>query len=79
MSAKSPRRPYEPDDPILTPDEMADDAGIARSTWHRNWRFHPDVEAELIWISAKRIGLMRSTWRRILTSGTRPKMLWRRP
>jgi hypothetical protein len=63
----------QPDDPILTPAEMARDARISLATWRRRWRRHREVEEALIWVSPKRSGMRQSRWRAILGQGWRRK------
>jgi hypothetical protein len=57
-----PQRQAE--DPILSPQEMADDAGISEATWYRNYRYHPKLK--IIQMSPRRIGARKSDWRRAL-------------
>jgi hypothetical protein len=54
----------EPEDPILEPQEMAVDGDMSKSTWHRHYRYHPDLE--IIQISPRRIGARLSNWRKVL-------------
>jgi hypothetical protein len=61
-TVKPPSR--EPDDPILSPDEMAADAGISPSTWVREYRYDPDLE--LFQLSARRLGARLSNWRSVV-------------
>ena len=49
-------------DPILSPREMAADAGVSLSTWERNYR----RRIEILRISPRRIGAKRSVWRKAL-------------
>lgn len=53
-----------PEDPILSPEQMAQDAGIALVTWHRNFRHHPKLK--IVKISPRRIGARQSNWRQVL-------------
>jgi len=54
-------RENEPD-PILSPADMCDDAGISMATWRRTWR----TRLPIIQLSAKRIGCRQSAWRAAL-------------
>jgi hypothetical protein len=54
----------EPDDPVLSPAEMARDGDMSDATWRRNYRHHPDLE--IIQISPRRIGARQSNWRAVL-------------
>jgi predicted DNA-binding transcriptional regulator AlpA len=60
--------PRQPEDPILSPQEMAADGGMSEATWYRNYRYHPDLK--IIWISPRRIGARFSNWRRVLEAQT---------
>jgi hypothetical protein len=57
---KSPT-PATPD-PVLSPQEMADDAGISLITWRRNYR----DRLPILQISPRRIGCRQSQWRAAL-------------
>jgi hypothetical protein len=59
-------RPTVPDDPILSPAEMAEDGNISVATWNRNYRHRLPV----IQISPRRIGVRRSAWLRALAERT---------
>jgi hypothetical protein len=56
------KTPRQPEDPILSPQEMAQDAGINLATWRRNYR----DKLPIIQISPRRIGARKSDWRREL-------------
>jgi hypothetical protein len=62
---KSPR---QPEDPILSPAEMATDGNISEATWYRNYRYHPKLR--IIQISPRRIGARQSNWRQVLEEQT---------
>ncbi len=49
-------------DPILSPREMWQDAGISKATWMRHYRHR----LEIIRLSPRRIGARQSAWRRLL-------------
>ena len=51
----------QPEDPILSPQEMADDAGISLATWRRNFRDDPQLE--IMQVTPRRIGARQSKWR----------------
>ena len=57
-------KPREPDDPILSPQEMCADGNISEATWYRQFRRHPQLK--IIWLSPRRIGARRSNWQRVL-------------
>lgn len=57
--------PTENPDPILSPDQMAADAGISRATWVRRWR----PVLPVIQLSPRRIGVRRSAWLAALNDG----------
>jgi hypothetical protein len=54
----------EPEDPFLSPAEMAAEAGIALITWQR--RYRNDPELDVTQLSLRRIGARRSRWHRVL-------------
>jgi hypothetical protein len=54
-----------PIDPIMSPAEMAVDAGISIATWYRHYR----PKLPIIKISARRVGARRSEWLRALEQG----------
>ena len=58
------KTPREPQDPILSPQEMADDAGISLATWRRNFRNDPQLE--IMQVTPRRIGARQSEWQRTL-------------
>jgi hypothetical protein len=51
-----------PLDPVLSPREMALDAGISLKTRHRNYRH----TLRILYLSPKRIGVRQSEWRKAL-------------
>ena len=53
-------------DPVLSPEQMASDAGISRATWFRNWR----RKLPIVWVSQRRVGCRQSAWRRALAERT---------
>jgi hypothetical protein len=53
-----------PEDPILSPEEMARDAGISISTWRREYR----DALSIIQVSPRRISSRQSEWRRVLNN-----------
>ena len=55
-----------PVDPIWSPQQMCDDAGISMDTWRRNYRH----ELPIIQLSKRRIGARRSAWRAALGEPT---------
>ena len=62
------KTPRQPEDPILSPEEMATDAGVSGATWYRNYRHHPNLR--IIQISPRRIGARQSNWRQVLAKQT---------
>ena len=63
----------QPDDPIITPREMAKCGRMSDATWHRNYRYDPRVLEKLIWISPRRLGMRASDWHAILGQGVPPR------
>jgi hypothetical protein len=41
------KTPRQPEDPILSPQEMAQDAGINLATWRRNYRDNLPITSDL--------------------------------
>jgi hypothetical protein len=58
------KTPPQPEDPIVSPAWMADDADISEATWYRNYRYHPKLK--IIQISPRRIGARLSNWRQVV-------------
>lgn len=56
-------------DPILSPRQMCEDAGISKATWMRHYRHKLD----LIRLSPRRIGARQSVWRQVLEESAEPK------
>ena len=54
------------DDPVLSPAECCEDAGIGITTWKRVYRH----KLPIIRITPKRIGVRRSDWRKALEQRT---------
>jgi hypothetical protein len=69
MASQNKRRSPEPPapDPVLSPQEMADDAGISLITWRRNYR----DQLPILQISPRRIGCRQSQWRAALGEAQR--------
>jgi hypothetical protein len=53
-------------DPILSPQEMCEDASISMATWRRNYRH----KLKIIRLSPRRIGARQSNWRETLEENT---------
>jgi DNA-binding transcriptional regulator YhcF (GntR family) len=60
-------------DPVLSPREMSQDAGISMATWRRVYRQPLAAAGALIQLSPGRIGTRRSKWRRALEQNTEKK------
>jgi hypothetical protein len=45
-------------DPVLSVEQMCEDANISRKTWYRNWRYRLPI----VQVSQRRIGCRRSAW-----------------
>jgi hypothetical protein len=58
--------PDLPFDPILSPNQMCDEAGIDMDTWRRYYR----RKLPIIQLSPKRIGCRQSAWQAELASRT---------
>jgi hypothetical protein len=56
-------------DPILSPREMCEDAGISKATWIRHYRHKLDI----IRLSPRRIGVRQSAWRKVLQASAEPR------
>jgi hypothetical protein len=56
----------KPNDPILSPKMMCDEANISLDTWRRVYR----NKLPIIKLSPKRIGARQSAWRKALEQNT---------
>jgi hypothetical protein len=55
-----------PEDPVMSPREMCQDAGVSMATWRRTYRKPLAVAGALIRLSPRRIGARQSKWREAL-------------
>jgi hypothetical protein len=60
------KTPRQIDDPILSPEEMCEDANISMATWRRSYR----NKLRIIQLSPRRIGARQSNWRQTLEQNT---------
>jgi hypothetical protein len=63
-------------DPILSPQEMWQDAGFSKATWVRHYRKLLEQRGLLIRLCPRRIGVRQSAWRNLLAE-RRARGSWR--